>query len=178
VNIPISFVATRQADFVFPYSHGLLAAGIWSALAAAVASRLYLRLSGARWRPAILVAAAVFSHWLIDALVHRPEMPLAGRASLKVGLALWSNMPIALSAEAAIVVMGLCLFLSGSGLGRAKSIAFAVLSLLILALTLIGMTVAPPPPSAVAMAGSSLVTLALVCVLFLWFGRASQARRA
>lgn len=178
VNIPASFAATHQTDFVFPYSHGLLAAGIWSALAGAVASRLYSRLSGATWRVAILVAAAVFSHWLIDVLVHRPEMPLAGSASTVVGLALWNNMPIALLVEAAIVMVGMWLFLSGSGLGRAKSIALAVLSLLILAFTVIGMTVAPPPPSALAMAGSSLATLALVCALFVWLGRSPQSSRA
>jgi hypothetical protein len=40
--------------------------------------------------------------------------------------------------------------------------------------TAIGMTVAPAPPSALAMAGSSWITLVVVCGLFAWLGRRSS----
>jgi hypothetical protein len=178
VRIPPNFALTHQPEFVFPYSHGLLAAGAWSALAAVVTAWLYSRSKQLRWRATILVAAAVFSHWLMDALVHRPELPLAGKASTTVGLALWDHMPLALSAEAAFVVLGLWLFLPGTTLSRGKCIAVVGLAVLLMVFTAVGMTVAPPPPSAIAMAWSSLLTLALVCALFLWLGRLSQARRA
>jgi hypothetical protein len=171
VTIPADFAATHQPKFVFPYSHGLLAATAWSAVAGTVAAWLFSRQPEMKWRAGVLVAAAVFSHWLIDALVHRPELPLASGASAAVGLALWDNMPLALVIEAALVVLGLWLFLSGSRLSKGKSIALATLSLLILAFTIVGMTVAPPPPSAFAMAASSLVTLAVVCAAFVWLGR-------
>jgi hypothetical protein len=167
-SIPIDFTVTHQADFVFPYSHGLLAAMGWSMLAGALARLAY---PGLKAVSAALVATAVFSHWLLDALVHRPEMPLAGDTSVKVGLALWGSMPVALVVEAAVVALGLFLYVSGSGLARGKLISLVALSLVILAFTAVGMTVAPPPPSVVAMAGSSLLTLVVVCGLFAWLGR-------
>lgn len=177
VPIPADFAATHQPEFIFPWSHGLMAAAAWSALAAAVAAWLCPRAArGVRWRVAALVAGAVFSHWLLDALVHRPELPLVGDGSATFGLALWDHMPLALLAEAAIVVLGLGLFLSGGGLSRGKSIALAIVTLLVLLFTVIGMTVAPAPPSAMAMAGSSLVTQALICTVFAWLasGRVSE----
>ena len=171
VTIPANFASTHQPEFSFPYSHGLVASVLWSVLAGAVGLVWSARLDTAKWRVAALLAAAVFSHWLLDALVHRPELPAAGAGSQKFGLGLWDSMPIALMAEAAIVVVGLCLFVRGSRLPRSKSIALTVLVLVIMAFTVVGMTIAPPPPSAQAMAGSSLVTLTVVCALTYWLGR-------
>src|SRR5262249_2873361 len=136
------------------------------------------RLGRSRVPAALLVAAAVFSHWLLDALVHHPELPLVGSASRAVGLGLWGNMPVALALEAAIVVVGLCLFLFGSPHSRRRAIGLAVVSLAILAFTVVGMTVAPPPPSAIAMAASSLASLAGVSGLYSWLGVAVGERRA
>jgi len=171
VTIPADFAATHQPEFVFPFSHGLLAAIGWSALAGTAAFFYYRRLEKARFRAAILVAAAVFSHWLLDALVHTPELPVAGADSMKVGLGLWQSMPVALIAETIVAAAGLSLFLSGAGLSRARKFGLAALWLVVLASTLIGMTVAPPPPSVSAMAMTSLVTIVLVCALAGWIGR-------
>lgn len=171
VSIPANFSSTHKPEFVFPYSHSLVASFAWSLLAAMGAWVAYRRLGSVRVLIATLVAAAVFSHWLLDALVHRSEMPLLGATSQTVGFALWDHMSIALSVEAAIVVLGMVLFLRGSGLPRARSVALVVLNLLILAFTVVGMTVAPAPPSALAMAGSSLGSLVTVCALFAWLAR-------
>lgn len=175
VAIPADVSSTRLPVFVFPYSHGLLAAAIWSAAAGVLAYVAYSRIAEARRRIAALVAAATFSHWLLDALVHRPEMPLVGAASAKVGLGLWQSLPVALVLEAAVVVLGMGLFLPGSGLSRGKSFALALLALVVLAFTVLGMTMAPPPPSAFAMAASSLATLIGVCALAVWLGRRPRA---
>jgi len=131
----------------------------------------YARLGSARASVAVLVAAAVFSHWLLDALVHQPELPIAGESSRKVGFGLWQSMPIALIAEAAIVVAGLLLFMPGNNLSRGKLRALAILSIVVLAFTVVGMTIAPPPPSPQTMAMSSLATLAVVCALAYWLGK-------
>ncbi|WP_372528656.1 hypothetical protein [Piscinibacter sp.] len=170
VIIPASFANTHQAEFVFPYSHGLLASIGWSALAGVATVFWYPRLKAARLHAATLVAAAVFSHWLLDALVHAPELPVAGASSMKVGLGLWHIMPVALTVEGLIAAAGFCLFVSGAGLAPPKKLGLAVLALLILAFTVVGMTVAPPPPSVAAMAVSSLATIAAVCVLAGWLG--------
>lgn len=175
VAVPANFESTHQPEFVFPYSHGLLASVLWSAIAGAAALLVCSARPALKWRVTVLVALAVFSHWLLDALVHRPEMPLTDDASPVVGLALWNNMPIALGIEATIVAVGLCLFVPGSGLSRRRSITLTVLTLVVLAFTVAGMTIAPRPPSALAVAASSLAILGVVCALFCWLARHPHA---
>jgi len=178
VAIPSNFAGTHQPEFVFPYSHGLLAGVSWSAIAGATAFFARSDRPALKWRAAVLIAATVFSHWLLDALVHRPEMPLTDDTSPMVGLALWNSLCAALGIEALVVAVGLYLFVPGSGLSRSRSVTLTVLTLVILVFTVAGMTVAPPPPSALAMAGSSLVTLGVVCALFCWLGGNPRDGRA
>lgn len=171
VIIPINYTTTHQPEFVFPFSHGLPACIAWSALAGAAASLCNPRLEKTRFRAAALVSAAVLSHWLLDALVHTPDLPLAGARSVRVGLGLWRSMPVALIAEAFIATAGLYLFVSGASLSRARKLGLTVLCLVVLASTVAGMTVAPPPPSVSAMAMTSLITIVVVCALAGWLGR-------
>jgi hypothetical protein len=79
-------------------------------------------------------------------------------------------MLLALALEAALVAVGLYLFISGGKIGGRRAISLAVPSVLVLGFTALGMTVAPPPPSGTAMAASSLVTLSALCALAYWFG--------
>lgn len=174
VTIPANFANTHQPDFIFPYSHSLLASVLWSALAGAIGYFSCSLVRAAKRRAAVLVSVAVFSHWLLDALVHQPELPLAGSNSPMLGLTLWNNMPVALIVETALVAVGLYRFVPPSGWSRGRSIALIVLSLALLAFTLAGMTIAPAPPSALAMASSSLGTVVVVCALFWWLGRRSH----
>lgn len=178
VTIPADFPSTHQAQFVFPYSHGLAASVVWSVVVGAFVFLLCSRRKDVRWRASALAAAVVFSHWLLDALVHRPELSLAGAASPAAGVGLWNNMPLALAVEACLVVAGMYLYFPASGASRARQLALAVLTLLVLAFTVMGMTIAPPPPSAAAMAASSLATVVLVCLLMAWLGNGSRERRA
>ncbi len=175
VTIPADYAATHQLEFVFPYSHGLLATLAWSAVAAVVTLLWCARQGVAKVRPAAFVALAVFSHWLLDVLVHIPELPLTGEGSPKVGLGL--SIPFALVVESVITVAGLGLFLSGAGLPRARQLWLVVLSLAVLALTVAGMTVAPPPPSGTAVAASSLATIVVVCGLAGWLGRRATGQK-
>ena len=171
VTIPADFGLRHQPAFVFPYSHGLVASVAWSGLAAVFGYAWYARLGGRRLHMAALAAAAVFSHWLLDVLVHVPELPLVGSGSPQVGFGLWNDMPVALAVEAAIALAGLGVFVHGCNVPRGRKVALAVLCVLVLAFTVAGMTVAPPPPSAAAMAASSLVTIVVVSLLAGWLGR-------
>ena len=83
--------------YFMPYSHSLPAALIWS-VAAAILALWVLKLSR---RAAIFVGLVVFSHWLLDFLVHRPDLEL-WFGGPKVGLAWW-NQPV----PEMIVEMGL-----------------------------------------------------------------------
>lgn len=171
VLIPADYTTTHQPVFDFPYSHSLLAIVAWSALAGAAVFLWYPRLKDPKLRAAVFVALAVFSHWLLDDLVHVAGLPLAGAGSSKVGLGLWQNMPVALTIEGLILVIGFGLFLAGSGLTLARKLWLSVLALVTLVFTVVGMTVAPPPPSVTAMAASSVVTVLVVSALAGWIGR-------
>lgn len=71
-----------------PFTHSLPAVVAWS-LAAALLARYALRLV---WPAAVAIAAVVFSHWLLDLLVHRPDLELYPQGP-KIGLGLW-NYPV------------------------------------------------------------------------------------
>jgi hypothetical protein len=177
VEIPANFATTHQPEYRFPYSHSLIAAIGWSGLAGVIGYRGFRSLEGGRFRGAMLMAFAVFSHWPLDVLVHTPELPLAGEGSPMVGLCLWNAMPVALATEAIITVAGLCLYLSGSRLSRTRKFWLTALTLFVLVFTILGMTVAPPPPSVAAMALSSAATIGVVILLVAWIGKESTVKR-
>jgi hypothetical protein len=70
-----------------PYTHSLVGALAWAALAFAFCQVV------PSWhgiKCGLVLAFAVFSHWLIDLIVHRPDLPIYGN-SLKVGFGLWNH---------------------------------------------------------------------------------------
>jgi hypothetical protein len=169
--ITSSFASIHQPEFVFPYSHGLVSAAGWSALGALVAAALALRAGVTPIRAALLAAIAVFSHWILDALVHIPELPVLGPNSTKVGAALWQqSLYAALAIEGAMIVAGLYLFSRTANLTRKGLFWLRIYCVVIYASTVAGMTIAPPPPSGQAMAVSSLVAITIVCALGVWLG--------
>jgi len=78
-----------------PYTHSLVAAIIWSVVGYAIC-RAFPR----SHRFALFVALAILSHWFLDLIVHRPDLPLYDNAH-KVGLALWDQPFVAFALEVA-----------------------------------------------------------------------------
>jgi len=75
-------------DGLFPWSHGLFMSVVWSLLAAGIA---YLV-----WRDrqvSAIMGLVVFSHWVLDFIVHLPDLPLFLDGSPKVGLGVWGSGP-------------------------------------------------------------------------------------
>jgi membrane-bound metal-dependent hydrolase YbcI (DUF457 family) len=73
---------------VIPWSHGLFMTLVWSLLFGAIA---YLFLKDRR--AGMVLGLVVFSHWILDFLVHIPDLPLLFADSPKVGLGLWGSGP-------------------------------------------------------------------------------------
>lgn len=164
------FDRLHQPVFDFPLSHGLVAVLAWSAVLAGAAAAT-LGSPGTRTRLALLVCAAVLSHWGLDALVHTPGLPLAGAASPVMGLGLWQSLPLALAVECLLALGGAMLFVRRAGLPPARRRGLLAFVAVVTAFTVAGMALAPPPPSITAMAASSLATLVAVCGLCAWLGR-------
>ena len=93
-----------------PWSHGLFMSLVWSGLAALLAW-LFLR----DRRAAAVTGAVVFSHWLLDLIVHLPDLPLFFEGSPKVGLGLWDSGPTFIAnviLEIAMTGIGLAFYLN------------------------------------------------------------------
>ena len=71
-----------------PYSHGLLMSMIWSILFGAVAF-IFFR----DRRTSAILGLVVFSHWILDLIVHTPDLPLFLEGSPLLGLGLWGSGP-------------------------------------------------------------------------------------
>jgi membrane-bound metal-dependent hydrolase YbcI (DUF457 family) len=85
VRIVPGITASNPLDLYYmPYTHSLVAAFFWSFAAAAV---VWLVRRGATRPVAAWIGVAVFSHWVLDFLVHRPDLPLYDD-TMKVGLGL------------------------------------------------------------------------------------------
>ena len=138
-------VGVCQTNRVYmPYTHSLVAALGWSAL-----GFLVYRLARGRGSAggALLVAAAVFSHWVLDFIVHRADLPLYGNVH-KVGLGLWKYAAPALTLEMIVLWAGLALYLHATtarapGLGHYGMAAFGI----VLALVQVVGTWGPAPGS-------------------------------
>ena len=168
VRIVPGITASNPLDLYYmPYTHSLVAAIFWSVAVALVLwplSRVATR-SAAVW-----IGAAVFSHWILDFLVHRPDLPLYDD-TLKVGLGLWNYPVVALSLEAALLFGGMILYLRVTtpinAIGRVGPPVFGVVMLAIQSYIFFG----PPPVSPAAAAITALVSYVLFAVLAEWLAR-------
>jgi hypothetical protein len=161
VRIVSGFTATNPLDLTYmPYSHSLVAAVAWSA-AAAIAYRLIVRRSTSR--ASFLVGFAVFSHWILDFVVHRPDLPLYDDTA-KVGLGLWDRPALAFGLEAALLLGGIALFLSRRPARAVAWVVFGVFMLAIQASVFFG----PPPGSGAQIAITALAAYGVFAVAAWW----------
>ena len=113
---------------------------------------------------AVIVALTVLSHWVLDALVHVPELTLWGSASPRLGLDLWDHQPWALVLELAIAFAGLILFWRGGELTLWRKLAITAFVALAAAFTIMGAYATEPPPGVAPIALTSLIIIVLFSV--------------
>lgn len=100
--------ATAVTPLVFehyPISHSLAAVVGWALLLG-----LGYRLVRRENRGAIVVALLVISHWLLDTIVHRPDLPLLPGGAARVGLNAWSSLSLTLAVEGPLFALGFWLY--------------------------------------------------------------------
>ena len=136
-----------------PYSHSLVMSLLWSLLFAAP---WWLRRQA---RTALLVGGCVFSHFVLDWITHRPDLPLWPGNPAKLGLGLWNSLGAAIAVESALFALGIWRYLGGTrATTRLGSTGFWALVLVLLAGWLSGVF-APPPPSIQAVTVSALIAI-------------------
>lgn len=129
----------------YPITHSLVGAGLWS-----VVFGLMVYGVTRNTRKGWIGGAVVFSHWLLDLLVHRPDLPLFASDGPKFGFGAWDSVAVTLILELGILLGGAWLYAratpSASSRGRWWLIGFVIFLLAIYAANIMG----PPPPSAEA----------------------------
>jgi len=106
-------ISNRIVGRNIAYSHSLLTVTTYSALFAVV---YFLRRR--YWRGAFLLSCVVLTHWLLDVISHRPDMPLAPGVSVVFGLGLWNSLPATLLLEGGFWLLSVILYVRTS---QAKS---------------------------------------------------------
>jgi len=159
-------------DFThYPWTHSLLMAAVWSCAMGA----LYWRLR-ATYIVATLVGLVVLSHWFLDLLVHRPDLPLAPGSDVKVGFGFWNSVAGTLIIEFALFALGVGLYLGGNR-ARDRQGEYALWALVIfLALAYASASFGPPPPSVSVMAWVTLLGGAITVAWAYWLDRHRETR--
>ncbi|MGH7526781.1 MAG: hypothetical protein ACREMX_08745 [Gemmatimonadales bacterium] len=132
-----------------PYTHSLLAALLWST-GAFLACRMLAHRRVAQGA-ALVLGLAVLSHWVLDFVAHRPDLPLYDNTA-KVGLGLWNLPAVAFAVEAVLLFGGMWLYLGTVSLVRTRVVVFGLLMLAIQAYVFFG----PPPASDQSIAWTAL----------------------
>jgi membrane-bound metal-dependent hydrolase YbcI (DUF457 family) len=152
VRIVPGLMAANPLDFTYyPFSHSLLMAIVWGGLIGGV--YYMLRRHG---RGACVLAILVVSHWFLDLVVHRPDLPLwPGANSPKFGWGLWNSVAGTYAIEFAIFAVGIGLYVRATRaldrIGRWGLWAYII----VLAIIYLG-SEGSPPPSEKALAWTAL----------------------
>ena len=104
LNLIHNYTETNHFELVFmPYTHSLLATFIWSSVGFITFKYLFKHSSST----SLAFALAVASHWLVDLLVHTPDLPIWSDQSMKLGFGLWNYRWIAFGLETVFLFGGI-----------------------------------------------------------------------
>lgn len=159
----------------YPWSHSLLMLAAWGVLFGLLywAFRHWLLKKGNYARGAIVIALLVISHWLLDFITHRPDLPLCP-CGAEYGLGLWYSFWGTLIVELVLFVAGIVIYLAttdaSDGIGRW---GFWVLVLLLAGSYIVTLFM-PPPGSITALAVGAIIFGWLFVLIAWWVDRHRQ----
>lgn len=167
-HVRIDPTATRFSPldlYDFPLSHSLAGLVAWATLFAGI----YWALTKCR-TGAVVLWFAVISHWFLDWITHRPDMPLYP-GSHRYGLRLWDSIAGTMAVELAMFFVGVWLYARTTrARDRIGHYGFAAYVAFMLVLYL-GDRFGGPPPDVQSLIWVSIVLVPLVLVWSWWFDR-------
>lgn len=172
VAIKPGITAANHLDLVkIAFSHSLLMDMVWATLLA-VAYYARRRDRCAAW----VLLALVLSHWVLDFISHRPDMPLAPGLEARYGLGLWNSVPATLLVEGLVWLGGILLYARATRpSGRTGTYVFWVVVVLLTAMWYLSLH-APPPPSLRAVFIGNVITFWTVIAWAYWVNRLRPAK--
>ena len=166
VHIVPGFTAANPLDLYYmPYTHGLLGATVMSAVFAALVAAAFPAARSAGGFG--LVWLASFSHWLLDLVMHTPDLPIVNGPT-KVGLGLWNHLAVELTLELVLVVVCAWIYATGVGAKARRRLAILVAAMVIVQLY---STFGPIPTSTTAFAVTALAAYVLLILGARWVER-------
>ena len=164
VRIVPGFTASNALDLYYmPYTHSLAGVLCWSALAYIVC-QLVAQLRGVR--TGLIVAGAVFSHWVLDLIVHIPDLSLYDSVG-KMGFGLWNYRGAAFALEMAVLFGGGAL-LYRTATHKARLVGYVIF---LAAFQVFGTFFFPLPTSDQSMAITALVFYVVLAIVAWWVDR-------
>lgn len=164
---PVSGVATNRMLGEIPYSHSLLMDVLWAGLFAA---GFYL------WRRqprgALLLFGAALSHWVLDVVSHRQDMPLAPGAKPLLGLGLWNSLPETLLLEGGLWLAAVIFYCRVTQSKNWVIVLAFWIGIVLLTVSWVGNITAGIDPNPVRAGINGLVFFSLVIVWAYWMNRA------
>ena len=161
----------RLAFDSYPISHGLVAVVGWATLFAGLYYGFTRYASGA-----IVIWIGVISHWVMDYIVHRPDLPLYAGGNRLVGLGLWNHRWWAIAVEAVLFAAGIWLYQQQTKpkdkIGMYAFWGFVIFLLLAYA----GVVFGPPPPASVTKLAITALCSAVLIPWAWWFDSHREAR--
>ena len=143
VKIEPGNTAVTPLNFInYPFTHSLLGVVVWGVLFGFI----YFLIKKDK-KTSVVLGLLVLSHWVLDLLVHRPDLPVIPGVDLKVGLGLWNSVSLTIILESIIFFGGVYLY---SALTKAqnKKGVYSFLGLVVfLALVYAANLFGSPPPS-------------------------------
>ena len=140
---PGNTVVTPLNFTQYPISHGFVSVLIWGILLGGIYFILRKDKKTAFW-----LGMLVLSHWILDLLTHRPDLPLIPGSDVKVGLGLWNSLPGTILIEGGLFAFGVYYYMINTKAKNRTGVwslwALVVFLLLIYVSNLFG----PPPPEA------------------------------
>jgi hypothetical protein len=158
-------------DFTsYPWSHSLAALAAWGVLVAAI----YTLVRRARPRVAGVLFLLVVSHWFLDLVVHRPDLPLVPGSSARYGWDLWDSWPATLALELALFGAGVAIY-TASTAPRDRIGTWAWWGLVAFLLAIYAMNCLGPPPPAIAAVAGVTESMWLLVLWGWWIDRHRSA---
>lgn len=178
-HVRISPGATVVSPFEFydyPYSHSAVGSVVMAGMAFLLTRMWPLKDSALKSRAPFVLAAAVFSHFVLDLVSHTPDMPLAGNESTKLGFSLWNSMLGTLAVEFGLLITGVLLYLTTTRSASLVGKYGVAVIVLLLVLLFTGGLIGPPPPDSVSLATFIIVGLLIFIALAYWVDRHRAVR--
>ena len=163
---PSPFLRLRFVHY--PWTHSLLMAIVWG-----IAFSLAYRARTGYGRGAALVGALVVSHWVLDWLTHRPDLPLAPGLAPRVGLGLWTRPAATIAVEGLLFVAGVAVYARATR-SRDRAGTWGFWGFVAFLLVAYASSLAGDPPSPQVVAATALVGWALLPWIA-WFDRHREA---